>query len=212
MYTPTTNAPESANFSKQDQQVFEAARAAAASLAKTFELWATIARAVELAKAKAEKIGTRNAFRRILEQQGLAGVLGSRWESQKSTASKLLKILDRLPEIEEWRSTLTPYQRVNWAAPTTVYKHCPIFMIEQDQNEEEENKELAEMFGGPADADAEDDIHARCQREIAALRARIDELEAENKLLSAQNAALQQRLHARRDEGRLPRPHGAEEV
>ena len=123
----TNNAPESANLSREDNQVFEAARVAAASLAKTFELWITIARAVELARLKADRIGRRNAFQRILEQQGLAGVLGNTWNSQKSTANKLLAILNNLSEVETWRAGLNQHQRISWSAPTTVYKHCPLF-------------------------------------------------------------------------------------
>jgi hypothetical protein len=132
----TTNAPESANLSKEDQQVFEAARTAAASLAKTFELWMTIARAVELAKHRANKIGRRNSFERILDQQGLTGVLGNNWNSQKNTASKLLLILQRLSEVTAWRETLTSHQRITWSAPTTIYKHCPVFKSDQPERKD----------------------------------------------------------------------------
>jgi hypothetical protein len=98
-----------------------------ASLAKTFDLWIVIARAVELAKHKANKIGRRNSFQRILEQQGLAAVLGNTESSQMSTATRLLAILTHVEEVTKWRETLTPHQRISWSAPSTVFKHCPVF-------------------------------------------------------------------------------------
>jgi hypothetical protein len=45
----------------------------------------------------------------------------------KAIVSKLLTILDRLPEVMAWYEKLTPKQRREWAAPTTVLKHCPVF-------------------------------------------------------------------------------------
>jgi hypothetical protein len=168
------NAPESTNLTREENQIFEAGRAAASSLAKTFELWVTIARAVELARVKADRIGTRQAFQRILEQQGLAGVLGRSWASQKSTANKLLKILDHLPEVEMWRASLSLPERINWAAPTTVYKHCPVFASKPDPDDAAVTKLSDEPSGidwNPADEKA--------------LRAALSEAATENQKLAA---------------------------
>jgi hypothetical protein len=151
-----TNAPESINFSMEDHQIFEAARVAVASLSKTFELWMTVARGVELARAKADRIGRRNAFQRILEQQGLAAVLGKEWPAQKSTASKLLMILKRLPEVTVWRETLDQHYRIAWAAPTTIYKHCPLFqpLSDVEDKDEDESEDKAETRDPTRDSEA----------------------------------------------------------
>lgn len=183
-----TNAPESANLSKDDLQIFEAARAAAASLAKTFELWITIARAVELARIKANRTGRRDAFQRIIEQQGLAGVLGSTWNAQKSTAHKLLKILENLSEVTAWQKTLTQHQRISWSAPTTIYKHCPVFAVDRPEREDaaalaKVDKIVARKSGidwAPADEatmrQSLSEAHAANQKlkvEVAELRTRV---------------------------------------
>jgi hypothetical protein len=174
-----TNAPESTNLTKEENQVFEAGRAAAASLAKTFELWITVARAVELARIKADRIGTRQAFQRILEQQGLAGVLGNSWASQKSTANKLLTILDHLPEVEQWRSSLSQAQRINWSAPTTVYKHCPLFGNAALAKLNEPAKEPSGIDWNPEDEEALRHALAKAAVENQKLAADLAERNAE---------------------------------
>lgn len=211
-----TNAPESLNFSPHDNQIFEAGRAACASLAKTFELWITVARAVELARTKADKIGTRSAFERILNQQGLAASLGSNWDSQKSTASKLLKILERLPEVEAWRAGLTAAQRINWSAPTTVYRHCPVFANETAENRERKEKELeartSACFGDEDEPDGDDAaensalIVIKLQNRIRELEAEIATLKAENEKLKAENAKLKRESEPAVDSARKTYP------
>lgn len=143
-----SNSPESANLTREEVQIFEAGRDAAVSLAKTFELWVTVGRAVELAWTKAKQRGTRHAFQRLLEQQGLAGVLGKSWDSQKSTANKLLAIIKHLPAIEAWRATLEQSERIKWAAPTTIYKRCPVFARPTAETSPTIMPEPAETGGG----------------------------------------------------------------
>jgi hypothetical protein len=127
MTTNTPNAPESAQFTAPELNTFAVAREAIAHLAKTFDQWIVIARAVELARSKADEIGGRSAFERILNQQGLAHALGRNWNSQKAAATKLLRILEHLPEVEQWRAELSREQRFAWQAPSTIYTHCPLF-------------------------------------------------------------------------------------
>jgi hypothetical protein len=128
-----TNAPESAGFTAPELQTFAAARDAVAHMSKTFEQWILIARAVEIARRKADEMGGRSTFERILNQQGLAHALGNNWSSQKNTASKLLKILGQLPGVEAWRASLSRSEQFSWAAPTTIYKHCPLFATDKPE-------------------------------------------------------------------------------
>jgi hypothetical protein len=150
MATTLTNAPESQGLSRDDIAIFEAARTAVNSLKRTFEMWMTIAVAVERARRIADGRGSRHAFQRLLEQQGIAQALGRTWAGQKSTASKLLKILAFRAEVEQWRTGLTDYEQIAYAAPTTIFKHCPLFgdMREPPKKPSAQREALA-------DADAE---------------------------------------------------------
>jgi hypothetical protein len=190
MYT-TTNAPESAHLSSDDLQVFEAARVAAGSLSKTFDLWVVIARAVELARVKADRIGTRPAFQRILEQQGLAPALGNTWNSQKSTANKLLAILDHLPEVQQWRATLNRHQQISWSAPTTLYKHCPVFAVDRPAKDEDSLQDDDDVERTKKET-VEDALHDKVQglrdenlklREAMAKRCDVDLLHSDVELI-----------------------------
>lgn len=200
-----SNAPESANLTKEQRQLFNAALEAGHSLTKTFEIWITFARGVECAREMADKIGSRSAFQRILEQQGLAGFLGNTWSSQKSTANKLLAILGRLPEVEQWRESLTRVQKINWAAPTTIYKHCPLFKSEQDLEGKEDTAELAKIdkpkLGNNYAESQVDALTAKIEALEAALKAmkeKYAELEIENMMLKAQLATAPKNKNAKK--------------
>jgi hypothetical protein len=145
-----TNAPESINLTAGELQTFAAARDAVAHLTKTFEQWVIIARAVEIARTRADQWGSRSAFERILNQQGIAHALGAEWSSQKTTAYKLLKILDHLPEIEAWRAELPREKQFAWQAPTTIFKHYPPFKADKPERKPKPK----------ADAEAIDEITA----------------------------------------------------
>lgn len=118
------NARESAVLDPADNAIFEAAREAIQGLRKqTFDWWIILGRAVQRAREIADRLGGRQTFMRLLEQQGLASVVG-----QKATWTRLLQIMENLPEVEKWRETLTPRQQIEWVAPTTIHKHCPVFL------------------------------------------------------------------------------------
>jgi hypothetical protein len=55
---------------------------------------------------------------------------GLGWINSKSRNSEivnLLKILERLEEVQLWRSTLSEFERARWASAQSVYNRCPIF-------------------------------------------------------------------------------------
>jgi hypothetical protein len=118
-----SNAPESEALSLEEVTVFENARQAVVTLKKTFEMWLVIAKSVVLARRMAERRGGRKTFMRIIEQQGLGKIVN------KATASRLEKIMEpeNLPGIIAWHQTLTDKQQIDWAAPTTIFKRCPVF-------------------------------------------------------------------------------------
>jgi hypothetical protein len=124
------NQPESRNLTNEERQIFDNARAAVDVIKKTYDTWLMIARGVECARNHANKIsdGKRSrVFERILEQQGLSGVLGNTPGSVKSTASTLLRILEHELEVGAWRRSLTAWERQKYSSPTAVLKHCPVF-------------------------------------------------------------------------------------
>jgi hypothetical protein len=121
------NQPESRNLTIEEIRIFENARLAVDTIKKTFETWMVIARGVMAARERADRLGGKQAFERILEQQGIRAALGNTTASVKSTATNLLRILENLPEVESWRKELGTWEQVHWSSPTSVYKHCPLF-------------------------------------------------------------------------------------
>jgi hypothetical protein len=119
-------------YTRAEERALDAALKAASGWGRTFEAWVAIARGLAAIQARTIRMrdagnGDRQTFIRLLQESPLAPYLGRTWFSQVSTASKLLRILDRLPEVERWRATLTPEQRLHWTVPTSVYKWCPAF-------------------------------------------------------------------------------------
>jgi hypothetical protein len=123
MSTGISNAPESEALSSQEVTTFENARQAAITLKKTFETWLVIGRSVVEARKIAERRGGRKTFMRIIEQQELGRIV------DKATASRLERIMrpENLPSVLAWHKTLTERQQIDWAGPTTILRHCPVF-------------------------------------------------------------------------------------
>jgi len=173
--TTLTNALESRGLSQDSQDdvlAFEAERVALSALHRNFELWMTVA--VKRAREIANRYHDRHAFERILEQQGLAPSLGRTWDTQKATASKLLKILAFRLAVEQWRATLSDHERLMWSAPTTVFKHCPVFA--QEREETPPRRQAPRPEDAPLQADAE---RERAQRQADASPERYQELKEE---------------------------------
>jgi hypothetical protein len=101
--------------------VFDDARQAVANLRKTFDEWIKIGRAVVLARDMANRRGGTKTFMRIIAQQNLGTVVN------KSTASRLEKVMARIDEVVAWRATLTDRERIDYASPTSILRRCPIF-------------------------------------------------------------------------------------
>lgn len=123
--------PENEALTVADVAIFEHARQAVESLRRTFDTWITIGHAVILARQIADRRGGSKTFMRILEREGIRPALG---KSAKAMASNLQRIIERLPEVVAWRKTLTPNKQIEWAAPSTVITHCPIFAKEKANN------------------------------------------------------------------------------
>jgi hypothetical protein len=103
--------------------VFDDARVAVGVLKKTFEHWLAIGKSVVLARQIADRRGGRKTFMRVIEQQGLGKIV------DKATASRMEKIMgpENLPGVLDWHHALTEKEQIAWAAPTSIFNHCPIF-------------------------------------------------------------------------------------
>lgn len=117
-----------------DTVVFENARQAILTLKKTFETWTVIGKAVVRARNIADVRGGGKTFMRLIEQQGLGRVIS------KSTASMLLRVMAELPKVTAWHETLTERQQIDWAAPMTIIRRCPVFNTPKTNDNEEEPK------------------------------------------------------------------------
>lgn len=101
--------------------VCEAARQAWKGLRRqTFESWLTLGKGLATLRAKADTMGGRKAFQRLLAQEQL-DVLN------KSTTTRLLQIIERLPDVVAWHEGLAGNMQVKWASPSAIHLHCPVF-------------------------------------------------------------------------------------
>jgi len=118
------NAPESGQLTQDELIEVGAARDAWISIKRTFEMWVTIGRGVQRLRAKADAIGGRRTFQRLMDQNGLGELCSPKL---KAVTTRLLKIIDNLGPVGAWHASLESHQRVAWASPTSVYRHCPVF-------------------------------------------------------------------------------------
>jgi len=117
---------ESQTLDRDELALCEAARQSALQPKLTFDNWMTIGRAVAALRKHADRLieegrPVRTTFPRLIEQQGLAQLLG------KAKTSRLLTIMDRLPEVQAWHATLTPKEQIAWASPDSIMRKCPAF-------------------------------------------------------------------------------------
>jgi hypothetical protein len=113
------------SLSLGELETVAAGRAALASH-KTFDVWVVIGRALQALRDKANRVGGRQTFRRLLAQNGFA-MDGKAKILDPAVATKLLAIMDNLPEVIRWYESLPRKEKGVWSAPTTIYKNCPVF-------------------------------------------------------------------------------------
>ena len=121
------NAPTS--LSASEDETLEAARAAWVHVKKrTFEAWITIGKGIRILRRRADNIGGRKTFHRLLAEQGFR-IDGPKPERQfdKTTATRLLQVMEQETEVRIWHQQLTPMQQAEWASPNAIRRHCPIF-------------------------------------------------------------------------------------
>jgi hypothetical protein len=125
----THNQPSDLPALNEQRHVYvEQARASLGILRKTFETWVGVGQGLKVLHDFADEIGGKKTYDKLREREGLG-----RDVINKSRSSRLLAIIDNLPAVEEWRATLTPKQRFEWASPEAVHRHCPVFAKDKPQ-------------------------------------------------------------------------------
>jgi len=156
------NQPETGSLSLAEQETIEAGRVALSALVKSFDLWVAIARAIKTLRDKADRIGGRQTFKRLMYQNGFP-LEGHNRVFEKATATRLLRILDNLPEVTKWHEGLTDKQKREWASPTTVFKHCPVFAKPKPAEEERRPSPMEQLK--QANVALQEENHKLKQRE-----------------------------------------------
>jgi hypothetical protein len=116
-------------LSASEGETLEAARAAWAGLKKrTFEGWIAIGKGIRILRRRADQLGGRKTFQRLMAEQGFR-IDGPKSERQfdKTTAIRLLQVMEQETEVRIWHQQLAPAQQVEWASPNAILRHCPIF-------------------------------------------------------------------------------------
>ena len=135
----THNYPDLPTLSHEEITYVEAAREALATMKRTFEFWVVIARGLKTLKEKAERIGGRFTFDHLREREGLGGKRRDGTDIlNKARVSRLLAILEHLPEVEAWRNDsekVSQKERFEWASPEAIHRHCPVFAVREEEEE-----------------------------------------------------------------------------
>jgi hypothetical protein len=163
-----SNAPESAYLTREESEEMEVGREALISLRKTFYTWLNVCRAVRTLRRKADEIGDRSAFKRLLVQQGFGPE-----QINAATVSIMLAIMDNEAEVVAWHAKLPEKKQREIASPSAVRKYCPII-----------NVKLANKLAGKDDAEPR-------QSPVAKLRQAYDELVEEADRVKAHAAELE---------------------
>jgi hypothetical protein len=121
------NAPTSL-FAFEDEAL-EAARTEWAALKKrTFTSWMIVGKGIRTLRQRADRLGGRKTFQRLMAEQGLR-IDGPKSERQfdKTTAVRLLQVMEQETEVRIWHDQLPPARQAEWASPNAILRHCPIF-------------------------------------------------------------------------------------
>jgi hypothetical protein len=121
------NAPTS--LSAFEDEALEAARTEWAALKKrTFASWMIVGKGIRTLRQRADRLGGRKTFQRLMAEQGFR-IDGPKSERQfdKTTAVRLLQVMEQETEVRIWHDQLPSAQQADWASPNAILRHCPIF-------------------------------------------------------------------------------------
>jgi hypothetical protein len=95
-------------------------------LRKTFTQWLVIGEAVIAMRSRAEEIGGRATFKRIMHQQGFGDLVDAKGKAILSKLEKIMKP-ENLLRVMEWHQKLSAKEQIAWSSPSSVVRWCPVF-------------------------------------------------------------------------------------
>jgi hypothetical protein len=138
-------------LTQDERTLVEAAKEAWKSLKRTFDQWITLGRGIACLRERANQVGGRNTFQRLMEENGLGELI---LPKSKAVVSKLEKIMkpENLDRVQQWHNGLPPVSQVAWASPSSIMARCPVFATPKPNDKPkakpsllEENKTLSEQ-------------------------------------------------------------------
>jgi hypothetical protein len=113
-------------FTAEEQEVLATGRRASKNLRRsTFDDWVCVGRAILLIRKRADASVTGKRARDV-RRKALLTEYGFGWFSSAGS-SRLLRVMEKLPEVLAWRETLSEFERMRWASPQAVFLKCPTF-------------------------------------------------------------------------------------
>jgi hypothetical protein len=104
-------------LTNDERIVVAAGREAWASITKTFETWVVLGEAIVTLRNKADNIGGRKAFLRLLDQNGLGKIDGGE-------ISRLEKIMANIDAVRAWHKGLPLNRQIAWSSPSSVIRNA----------------------------------------------------------------------------------------
>jgi hypothetical protein len=138
------NQPETGALGSHELAIVEAGRTAMSSLQKTLTLWLAVGEAIKVLRDKADRVGGRQTFKRLMAQNGFS-MNGRDKVIDAGLVSHLLDVLARKADVIAWHEKLPPKQQREWSAPNTIKKHCPVFATPQDPKAPRKPSAYAQM-------------------------------------------------------------------
>src|SRR5262249_36812183 len=132
------NVPELGALNPDQRAVVDLGRDAVAALKKTFDHWMAIAHGVAVLRKAADTLGGKKTFHRLLERAGYGVLLRS-----KAQLTRLVQMAERETPARAWRDTLTDNQKWEWASPSAIFKHCPLFKKKTEGDQTPTRLEIA---------------------------------------------------------------------
>lgn len=114
--------------------------------------WIAVGRALAVGRTEAMREAHTNkpegrlyaaAFARWLTRTGLDKLIGGKPNS--GTRSRLLELIDHLPEVEKWRGTLPTNKQLTINHPDTVYRHWKKSTVVPDPNQQIKPSPIAKL-------------------------------------------------------------------
>ena len=109
----------------QDEQVVVTASYETWSFTrKTLDNWITIGKGIAVMRAKADRIGGRNAFTEVMEANGFGELTTGKMKWLPSLLLKIVTDPENLSRVQAWHNGLPLHQQLAWASPRSIIRQA----------------------------------------------------------------------------------------